>query len=64
MSSVAQNELVITVLAEQCHADFEIFFCCSAESLLVHDIHLFYSVQPLAASDELKILDFDEPVNH
>ena len=64
MSSVAQNELVITVLAEQCHADFEIFFGSCAESLLGHDIHLFYSVQPLAASDELKILDIDEPVNH
>ena len=63
VSGMTQNELVIPVLAEQCHADFEIFFGGSAESLLGHDVHLFYSVQPLAASDELKIRHFDEPVN-
>ena len=63
VSSVAQNELVITVLAEQRHTDFEIFFGSCAESLLGHDIHLFCSVRPLAASDELRMLDLDEPVN-
>jgi len=62
MSSVAQNELVISVLAEQSNADFEIFFGSSAESLLVHDV-IPSVVQPLAASDELNILDLDEPVN-
>lgn len=59
MSSVAQNELVITVLAEQSNADFEIFFGSCAESLLVH-----FSVPSRCRFDELKILDIDEPVNH
>ena len=58
MSSVAQNELVIAVLAEQSNADFEIFFCCSAESLLGH-----FSVPGECRFDELKILDLDESVN-
>ena len=62
MSSVAQNELVISVLAEQSNADFEIFFGSSAESLLVHFV-ISGVVQPLAASDELNIPDIDEPVN-
>ena len=62
MSSVAQNELVITVLAEQSNADFEIFLGRCAESLLGHDF-ISGVVQPLAASDELKIRHFDEPVN-
>ena len=46
MSSVAQNELVITVLAEQSNADFEIFFGSSAESLLGHFIHLSILCSP------------------
>ena len=60
---VTQNELVISVLAEQSNADFEVFLGRCAESLLSHDI-IPGVVQPLAASDELKILDIDEPVNH
>ena len=60
---VTQNELVISVLAEQSNADFEVFLGRCAESLLSHFV-ISGVVQPLAASDELKILDIDEPVNH
>ena len=59
---MAQNELVISVLAEQSNANFEIFLGRCAESLLSHDV-IPCVVQPLAASDELNILDLDEPVN-
>ena len=63
VSGMAQNELVISVLAEQSNANLEIFFGGSAESLLSHDV-IPCVVQPLAASDEINILDLDEPVNH
>ena len=62
MSGMAQNELVITVFAEQSNADFEVFLGRCAESLLSHFV-ISGVVQPLAASDELNILDIDEHVN-
>ena len=36
MCGVTQNKLMVSILAEKRYADLEIFFGCSAESLLAH----------------------------
>ena len=59
---MAQNELMITILAEQSNADFEIFLGRCAESLLGHDV-ISGVVQPLAASMWFNLHPSDEPVN-